>query len=430
MAEPWPAVDRDRPTGRSPHAPAVRSRGSRNRWLAGVAGLITVAAVSACGQLPADMAAAPQAKPSARASSGPTAASPAASSPTAKKTAAAPSAKASARTKPAAKTSSKPTARGSSSASSEPKKTTEPRPIPAGKKLYGPGDSGKQVREVQARLKQIDWFSGSLTDTYGPTTTAAVKGFQGKRNLTVSGTVDETTWSKLTGMTDEPTAAELKNAVPAGTAIMKAGQTSDKIKELQARLKQLDWFAEKVTGYYGSVTSQAVQGFQAKRGLQATGNVDQKTWDSLTGMSEEPTKAELSGASESSSGGSTAGLDQRCLTGRAICINKSTSQLTWVVDGKPQLHFDVRFGADTTPTREGAFSLGWKAADWTSTLYHSEMPYSMFFSGGQAVHYSSDFAARGYAGASHGCVNVRDLDGIKSLFGQAQVGDKVIVYRS
>ena len=48
------------------------------------------------------------------------------------------------------------------------------------------------------------------------------------------------------------------------------------------------------------------------------------------------------------------------------------------------------------------------------------MPFAMFFSGGQAVHYSSDFAARGYAGATHGCVNVRDLAGIRWLFDQVQ----------
>ncbi|HKN45965.1 MAG TPA: L,D-transpeptidase [Propionibacteriaceae bacterium] len=57
------------------------------------------------------------------------------------------------------------------------------------------------------------------------------------------------------------------------------------------------------------------------------------------------------------------------------------------------------------------------------------MPYAMFFSGGQAVHYSADFAARGYRGASYGCVNVRDRSGIQSLYEQAQIGDKVIVYR-
>ena len=78
--------------------------------------------------------------------------------------------------------------------------------------------------------------------------------------------------------------------------------------------------------------------------------------------------------------------------------------------------------------REGSFTVGWKSRNHVSKLYDSAMPYAMFFSGGQAVHYSSDFAARGYAGASHGCVNVRDLGGIASLFGQVNLGDKVVVY--
>ena len=65
-----------------------------------------------------------------------------------------------------------------------------------------------------------------------------------------------------------------------------------------------------------------------------------------------------------------------------------------------------------------------------SQLYDSAMPFAMFFSGGQAVHYSSDFAARGYAGASHGCVNVRDYDGVAWLYDQVQVGDEVVVYWS
>ena len=38
--------------------------------------------------------------------------------------------------------------------------------------------------------------------------------------------------------------------------------------------------------------------------------------------------------------------------------------------------------------------------------------------------------AVGYNGASHGCVNVRDYDGVAALFDQVQLGDKVIVYWS
>ena len=112
-----------------------------------------------------------------------------------------------------------------------------------------------------------------------------------------------------------------------------------------------------------------------------------------------------------------------------MCISKRTNSLVWVIDGKPQLRMDVRFGSAELPTREGAFSVGWKSRNHVSTIYHTPMPYAMFFSGGQAVHYSPDFAARGYNGASHGCVNVRNLAGIQTLFSQVRVGDKVIVYR-
>jgi lipoprotein-anchoring transpeptidase ErfK/SrfK len=65
-----------------------------------------------------------------------------------------------------------------------------------------------------------------------------------------------------------------------------------------------------------------------------------------------------------------------------------------------------------------------------STIYHSPMPYSMFFSGGQAVHYSSDFARRGYYGCSHGCVNIRNWSKIAWIYQRIRVGDKVVVYRS
>jgi lipoprotein-anchoring transpeptidase ErfK/SrfK len=101
-----------------------------------------------------------------------------------------------------------------------------------------------------------------------------------------------------------------------------------------------------------------------------------------------------------------------------------------VIDGTVRMSVDVRFGSAELPTREGQFAVFSKSRDHVSSLYDTSMPYAMFFSGGQAVHYSPDFAANGYNGASHGCVNVRDLGAIQSLFEQAQVGDRVVVYRS
>ena len=64
-----------------------------------------------------------------------------------------------------------------------------------------------------------------------------------------------------------------------------------------------------------------------------------------------------------------------------------------------------------------------------SNLYFTPMPYSMFFSGGQAVHYSSNFARIGYAGASHGCVNIADYAQVKALYFASRIGDKVVVHK-
>ncbi|PAX86513.1 L,D-transpeptidase, partial [Streptomyces albidoflavus] len=120
--------------------------------------------------------------------------------------------------------------------------------------------------------------------------------------------------------------------------------------------------------------------------------------------------------------------DKRCLTGRVLCISKQSRSLAWMVDGKVRAAMDVRFGSQYTPTRDGAFKVYWKSRYHHSTLYDTPMPYALFFSGGQAVHYSKDFATQGYAGASHGCVNVRDKKKVAALFDQVREGDRVIVY--
>lgn len=148
-------------------------------------------------------------------------------------------------------------------------------------------------------------------------------------------------------------------------------------------------------------------------------------------MTRQPTKAELTNQPPPGDGGNTPGpLDARCTTGRVLCIDKSSRTLRWVVDGDVRKTVDVRFGSAELPTREGVFSIQRKSRDHVSTIYHTSMPFAMFFSGGQAVHYSPDFAARGYNGASHGCVNVRDHDAVAWLYDQVNVGDKVVIYWS
>jgi lipoprotein-anchoring transpeptidase ErfK/SrfK len=226
-----------------------------------------------------------------------------------------------------------------------------------------------------------------------------------------------------------PKAHHTRPAMTAGARIIGPGDHGAAVRRLQARLRQIAWFSGSVTDDYGPVTTTAVRGFQAKRGIPVTGYVDRRTMARLVAMTHEPTADEL--ANRVTPMGNVPGpLDARCRTGRVICIDKTSRTLRWVVDGTVLKTVDVRFGASYSPTREGLFHVGWKSRDHVSHLYGSSMPYAMFFSGGQAVHYSSDFAARGYAGASHGCVNVRDYDGVKWLFEHVRVGDKVVIYWS
>ncbi|MEU1536631.1 L,D-transpeptidase family protein [Actinacidiphila glaucinigra] len=211
---------------------------------------------------------------------------------------------------------------------------------------------------------------------------------------------------------------------PRPVVVIARGSSSARVRELQARLKQLGLFGRNPTGYYGDVTASAVRAFQSRHKLPASGTVTDRTWAKLRSATRQPTHD----AMYPPTANPVAKLDPRCMTGRVLCVSKTSRTLAWVVNGRVVSAMDVRFGSQYTPTREGTFSVFAKSRHHVSTIYHTPMPYAMFFSGGQAVHYSSDFAARGYAGASHGCVNVRDLGRISALFDQVRVGDKVVVY--
>ncbi len=309
---------------------------------------------------------------------------------------------------------------------STPSSTPTQRPDHA-RRVLEPGARGAKVRDLQQRLFQLAWLPETTTGVYDAATVAAVKGFQSKHGLRRTGVLDVLTWQQLQGLTTTPAHDAMFNVLHAGTPLFQAGDHGHDVRAIQARLRQIAWYFGDVTGTYDDQTVAAVRGFQAKRVIPVTGVVDQRTLDRLVAMTQDPTKAELHNKLPS-----PGKLDPRCLTGRAMCIDKTSRTLRWVVDGRVLQTLDARFGStlNDTPTREGLFHVYLKDADHVSHLYGSSMPYSMFFSGGQAVHYSSDFATVGYNGASHGCVNIRDYDGIRWLFSQVRVGDKVVVYWS
>jgi len=116
----------------------------------------------------------------------------------------------------------------------------------------------------------------------------------------------------------------------------------------------------------------------------------------------------------------------------AVDISKSDRKLRLLKDGKVILTADARFGgwhgSVYHATREGAFKAFRKGgADYVSSTYRTPMPYPLFFSGGEATHYSPDFARVGYNGSSHGCVNLRVLSAAKQVNALA-LGTRIVVH--
>jgi hypothetical protein len=197
---------------------------------------------------------------------------------------------------------------------------------------------------------------------------------------------------------------------------LREGATGWRVREVQERLAWLGYaiFEGNVANeLMGASTVAAVERFQSKFGFRPTGVVGAGTWDLLKQLSGQPGR-----------------LPKACLGQRTICIDKTQRLVRLVEKDRPVLTLDARFGFEAAATREGNFRVHMKSRDHTSSLYRTWMPFALFFSGGQAVHYSPYFARDGYNGASHGCVNLRDFDRARWLFDRVPMGTRVHVYRS
>jgi peptidoglycan hydrolase-like protein with peptidoglycan-binding domain len=199
--------------------------------------------------------------------------------------------------------------------------------------------------------------------------------------------------------------------VYAGQARIRKGMQGESVKRLQVQLNGIGKPAP-VTGVMDRATARAYRSFQEKFDFFPTGIVGQKSALEL--------KA-LYGRGE---------LPKACRTGRILCIDKTQRVLRLMVGGKQRLVTDVRFGTELTPTRDGMHRVERKVRYLISELAGSPMPYSLFFSGGQAVHFSPGFRRDGYNGGSLGCVNIRVYRHAREVYQRSPLGTPVLVYRS
>jgi peptidoglycan hydrolase-like protein with peptidoglycan-binding domain len=76
-------------------------------------------------------------------------------------------------------------------------------------------------------------------------------------------------------------AAVFGTAIPAIASTIKFGDSGDQVVQVQMRLQELGYFKSKATGYYGSLTENAVKHFQQNNGLTPDGVIGAKTQEAL-----------------------------------------------------------------------------------------------------------------------------------------------------
>jgi lipoprotein-anchoring transpeptidase ErfK/SrfK len=232
----------------------------------------------------------------------------------------------------------------------------------------------------------------------------------------------------LSGAESVAPKAEAANYVSRAYTAPKKGQTGANIVALQRRLRAAHVLDKKyVNGHFDGHTENAVKRFQRQVHMEVTGKVGRRTWDLLverTGkiLIKKPFKWPAK---------NSVNLPSRCETsGRVLCIDKTKRKLRYVKDGTIIKTVDARFGCSGMRTREGTFKVYRKSRHHVSGIFHTPMPLAMFFSGGQAVHYSPNFARVGYNGCSHGCVNIRARHTLSWIYDRIRVGDRVYIYWS
>lgn len=202
------------------------------------------------------------------------------------------------------------------------------------------GSKGNVVSELQATLKLLGYYRGTIDGIYTESLANAVSQFQKSAGLNTTGIVDSRTWESLyprltpsatatatlsNNSTTKPTASNnvtpstakkpptnndratnpattttntkpqpsktkpptnqsstrVSQAQIAALPILSKGTKGFAVKKLQQRLKILGFFKGQIDGVFGEATFKAVMAAQRKFGLQADGIVGSATWSAL-----------------------------------------------------------------------------------------------------------------------------------------------------
>lgn len=176
----------------------------------------------------------------------------------------------------------------------------------------GFGASGEDVKRIQTRLTKLGYYTGKISGNYLAGTQDAVRLFQTRMAVDVTGECDVGTLALLfsdsalsrSGTTLMPDAAatpapevgdndilevsdgddgtvNTDEAVPFKKKLSYNNSSGPQVKLLQQRLKDLGYYEGNISGNFLGNTRNAVKAFQKQNALKADGVVGEETWNAI-----------------------------------------------------------------------------------------------------------------------------------------------------
>lgn len=131
----------------------------------------------------------------------------------------------------------------------------------------GFGARGAQVRALQCLMKRRGLYRGRLTSFYNHRTAHAVRRYQRRNDVRVTGRMRYPTWTRLLSS--------------GGTPVTKVGSGGNAVRRAQRALNAATRDGLAVDGIFGTATTRAVRSYQRQVGLRRTGVVGPATWAAL-----------------------------------------------------------------------------------------------------------------------------------------------------
>lgn len=168
------------------------------------------------------------------------------------------------------------------------------------------GSEGEDVREFQALMILLGYYSGEVTGQFDAATAQAARSFQASAGLVADAIVGPVTWGRLmpaaldnviveaSAVTDSndrnttnsstvPAPDRVRNSNRSDTSLptLQLGSNGSLVSYLQQRLTEMGYYSGSIDGAFGPVTQAAVIEAQIDFGLVPDGVVDSSVWPYL-----------------------------------------------------------------------------------------------------------------------------------------------------